>query len=155
MNTFLKGGCSGVRVSLFSQLARDRTRGNGLKLHMGKFRLDIMKNFFTTRAVKHQNRLPREAVELLSLEVFRRGVDVELRDMVQCGLGRLNLILSLFQAEQFYVQKCTDWSVPTSWTINEGLADRHLENYTTDNVYSHIKNSWPSIGLLFSLKNMS
>jgi len=40
------------------------------------------KNFFTKRFVKHLNRLSGEAVESPSLEVFRRLVDVVLRDMV-------------------------------------------------------------------------
>jgi len=47
-----------------------------------RFRLDIRKNVFTKRIVKPWNRLPREAAELPSLEVFQRCVEVVLRDMV-------------------------------------------------------------------------
>jgi len=53
-----------------------------LKLHQGRFRLDIRKTFFTEKAVKHWSRPPREVVESPSLEVLNKCVDVALQDMV-------------------------------------------------------------------------
>lgn len=51
------------------------------QVHKGRFKLDIIKNFFTEKVVKHWNRLLGEVVECPSLQVFKRCMDMALRDM--------------------------------------------------------------------------
>ena len=72
----LTGGCRQVGVGLFSQVTSDRTRGNSLKLHQGRFSLSFRKDIFTKVVLKRWLRLPREVVESPSLGVFKRRVDV-------------------------------------------------------------------------------
>ncbi|KFW10127.1 hypothetical protein N326_03708, partial [Eurypyga helias] len=54
---------------------------NGFKLKVGRFRLDIRKKFMG-RVVKHWNRLPREAVDAPSLEVFKARLDEALSNLI-------------------------------------------------------------------------
>ena len=43
---------------------------------------NVCKNFFMVRVTEHWNRLPREAVESPSLEIFKTRLDTYLCDLV-------------------------------------------------------------------------
>ncbi|KFP33755.1 hypothetical protein N325_10449, partial [Colius striatus] len=48
---------------------------NSFKLKKSRFRLDIRKKFFTMGILWHWDKLPREAVDAPSLEVFKARLD--------------------------------------------------------------------------------
>lgn len=85
----LKGGWGEVGAGLFYHACSEMTRGNGLKLRQGRFRLDIGKIFFTVRVVRHCNRLPRQEVQLPALQVFKQCLGLVLGD----GLGAAVVVL--------------------------------------------------------------
>ncbi|GAB0175723.1 cAMP-dependent protein kinase inhibitor alpha [Grus japonensis] len=70
-----KGAYRKAGEGLFIRECSDRTRGNGFKLKEGRFRLGVRKKFFPVRVVRHWNRLPREAVDAPSQEVFKARLD--------------------------------------------------------------------------------
>lgn len=60
-----------------------RTRGNGFKLNKEvKFLLDIRKKLCTLRAARCWNKLPREDVEVLLLNVFKARLNGALGNMI-------------------------------------------------------------------------
>jgi len=78
----LKGAYKQAGEGIFTKAFSDRTRGNGFTLKEGRFRLDIRKNFFMMRVVRHWNRLPREAVAAFSLAVFKARLNRALSNLV-------------------------------------------------------------------------
>ena len=67
---------------LFIRAGSDRMRGNSFKLEVGRLRLDIRMKFFTVRVVRHRNRLPSEAVDDPSPEVFKPRLDGAVSNLV-------------------------------------------------------------------------
>ena len=79
---YLKGAYKQERNQLFERADNCRTRGNDFKLREGGLRLDVKGKFFTERVVRYWNRLPREAVDALSLEVFKARLGEALGSLV-------------------------------------------------------------------------
>ncbi|KFO78635.1 hypothetical protein N303_05011, partial [Cuculus canorus] len=79
---YLKEAYRKAGEGLFIRACGDRTRGNGCKLERGRFRLDIRKNFFTMRVMRHWHRLLGEVEDASSLEVFKARLDGALGSLV-------------------------------------------------------------------------
>ena len=52
-------------------------------LKRGDLGLDIRKKSFTVRVVRHWNRLPRDVVDVPSLETFKAGLDQALGSLIE------------------------------------------------------------------------
>lgn len=77
-----KRGCGEVGVGLFSHVTSDRMSRNGLWLQQGMFTLDNGNDFFPERIVNPWNRLPKDLAAYSFLEVFKRHIDVVLKDLI-------------------------------------------------------------------------
>ena len=75
---YLKGDYKLEGNQLFMRVDRDRRKGEGFKLKEGRLRLNVRGKFFSERVVRCGDRLPREAVDALSLEAFENRLDVAL-----------------------------------------------------------------------------
>ena len=82
---------------LFTWSDNDRAGRNVFKLKEGRFGLDIGKKFFTQRVVRHWHRLPREAVNVPSLEKVTQKscgcpIPIDAQGQVGWGTGQPDLV---------------------------------------------------------------
>jgi len=78
----LKGVYKKAGEGLFTRACSDRTKGNCFKLKGDRVTLDIRKELLTLRVVRHRNRLPRGAVDVPSLQVFKARLDGSLSNLI-------------------------------------------------------------------------
>ena len=79
---YLKGKYKKEGDIFFSRVYNYKTRGTNFKLEEGRFRFDIRNKFFTVRVVRHWNRLPKDMVDCLSLEIFKVRLDQALSNLI-------------------------------------------------------------------------
>ena len=79
---YTKGSYRKEGDRLIRRVCGNSTRGNVFKLKDGRFRLDIRKNYFTMRVVRHWNRLPSDVVDVPSLETFEARLGQALGNLI-------------------------------------------------------------------------
>ena len=73
-------GFSNLNLLVFSSFHDTvGTRGHNLKLHKGRFRLDVGKFAFGNRVVDEWNYLPQEAIDSTSVNMFKNKLDGHLK----------------------------------------------------------------------------
>ncbi|KAK4829408.1 hypothetical protein QYF61_003889 [Mycteria americana] len=75
MFQYLKGGCKEDGDSLFTRSHMEKTRGNGYKLLLGRFRLVTRGKFLTMRTISHWNNHPRDVVDSPTMDTFKVQLD--------------------------------------------------------------------------------
>uniref|UniRef100_A0A803JMQ3 Reverse transcriptase domain-containing protein n=1 Tax=Xenopus tropicalis TaxID=8364 RepID=A0A803JMQ3_XENTR len=88
MYKYIKGSYNNLSNVLFTSRSFQRTRGHPLRLEEGRFHLNIRKGFFTVRAVKLWNSLPKSVVLADTLYSFKKGLDGFLASEGIQGYGR-------------------------------------------------------------------
>lgn len=78
---YLIDGSQVEESRLFSTVSSNGIRGNGQKLEY-VFHMNVRKNFLTIRETEHWHKLPREAVEASSLQIFKTHLDAFLYDLL-------------------------------------------------------------------------
>ena len=79
---YLKGAYKKDGKQLFVGADNDKTRGNSFKLEVERFKLEVRRKFFTQRVVRKLKRLPREVVDVPSLEVFTARLNEALDNQI-------------------------------------------------------------------------
>ena len=78
----MKGECQEDKPRLFSVVLSSQTRVNEQVLEHRRLHLNIRKHLFTVLVTEHWHRLPREAVESPSLEMFKSHLDMVLGSLL-------------------------------------------------------------------------
>jgi len=72
-------------TDFFTQVDSNRTRGNGFKLKVRRFRLDIRKKILHTEGGEALAQVTQRGCGVSSLEIFRSCLDVVLHTLLWVG----------------------------------------------------------------------